>query len=77
MFVLVWGVEFGGPMRCDPELDALLGVPSSVLVAVLVRCSELCLSSVLISVTWTEFLSPSCPSLASVALSLCFLFFSL
>lgn len=77
MVVLVWGVEFGGLMRCDPELDALLGVPSSVLVAVLVRCTELCLSSVLISVTWTEFLSPPCPSLASVALGLCFLFFSL
>lgn len=77
MVVLVWGVEFGGLMGCDPELDVLLCIPSSVLVAVLVRCTELCLSSVLISVTWTEFLSPSCPSLASVPLSLCFPFFSL
>lgn len=73
MVVLVWGVEFGGLMGWDPELDVLLGVPSSVLVAVLMKCTELCLSSVLISVTWTEFLSP-CPSLASVALGLCFLF---
>lgn len=74
MVVLVWGVEFGGLMGWDPELDVLLGVPSSVLVAVLMKCTELCLSSVPISVTWTEFLSPSCPSLASVALGLCFLF---
>lgn len=77
MAVLVWGVEFGGLMGCGPELDVLLCVPSFVLVAVLVRCTELCLSSVPISVTWTGFLSPSCPSLASVALGLCFLFFYL
>lgn len=47
MAVLVWGVEFGGLMGCGPELDVLLRDPSFVLV----RCTELCLSSVLISVT--------------------------
>lgn len=44
-------------MGCDPELDVLWHISSSVLVAELVRCTDLCLSSVLISVTWTEFLS--------------------
>lgn len=29
--VLVWGVEFGGLMGCDPELDVLLHIPSFVL----------------------------------------------
>lgn len=42
--LVVWWV-------CDPELDALMGVSCSVLVAVLVRCTVLCLSSVLTSVT--------------------------
>lgn len=68
------------PRVCDPELDALMGVSSSLLVAVLMRCSALCLSSVLTSVKpvlGQNFFRPSCPSLASVALGLCFLFFSL
>lgn len=41
--LVVWWV-------CDPELDALMGVFCSVLVAVLVRCTVLCLSSMLTSV---------------------------
>lgn len=71
--VLVWGVEFGGLMGCDPELDVLLHIPSFVLVAVLVRCTELCLSSVLIAVTWQSFPLLVLPW----PLGLCFLFFSL
>lgn len=50
MVVLVWGVELGSRWVCDPELDALMGVSCSLLVAVLVRCTVLRLSSVLTSV---------------------------
>lgn len=36
---------------CDPEVDTLIGASCSLLVAVSVRCTVLCLSSVLTFVT--------------------------
>lgn len=56
----------------DPELDVLMGVSCSLPVAVLVRCTVLFVFSAgfCYACAGADFLSPSCPSLASVALGL-------
>lgn len=57
---------------CDPELDVLLGVSCSFPVAVLVGCTVLFVFSAefCYACAGTDFLSPSCPYLVSVALGL-------
>lgn len=57
---------------CDPEPDVLMGVSCSFPVAVLVGCTVLFVFSAefCYACAGTDFLSPSCPSLVSVALGL-------